>query len=87
MVTVGSFDTLGRELPDGRFEYSSEIRKVMKEYSAFNVRPELARQVPTGSKGMAGNNVAMIPFDVEPTPITVPKPTRRSLYGATFGNR
>jgi len=87
LVTVGSFDTLGRELPDGRFEYSSEIRKVMKEYSAFNVRPELARQVPTGSKGMAGNNVAMIPFDVEPTPITVPKPTRRSLYGATFGNR
>lgn len=87
LVTVGSFDTLGRELPNGRFEYSSEIRKVMKEFSAFNVRPELARQIPTGSKGIAGNNVAMIPFDVEPTPIAVPKPTRRSLYGATFGIR
>ncbi len=87
LVTIGSFDTLGRELPDGRFEYDAEIRKVMKEFSAFNVRPELAQQVPAGTKGVASNNVAMIPFDVEPTPISVPKPTRRSLYGATFGNR
>ena len=87
LVTIGSFDTLGRELPDGRFEYDAEIRQVMKEFSAFNVRPELAQQVPAGSKGVASNNVAMIPFDVEPTPISVPKPTRRSLYGATFGNR
>lgn len=87
IVTVGSFDTLGRELPDGRFEYATEIRKVMRNYSAFNVPPELARQVPAGSKGVASNNVAMIPFDVEPTPIAVPKPSRRSLYGSKIGMR
>ena len=87
IVTVGSFDSLGRELPDGRFEYAADIRKVMRKYSAFNVPPELARQVPAGSKGVASNNVAMIPFDVEPTPIAVPKPTRRSLYGSKIGMR
>lgn len=86
LVTIGSFDELGRELPDGRFEYASEIRAVMKQYSAFNVEPELARQVPAG-KGIAGNGVALIPFDVQPTPIAVPKVSKRSLYGAALGMR
>lgn len=87
LVTVGSFDVLGRELPDGQFEYAAEIRAVVRKYSAFNVAPELARQVPRGTKGVASNNVAMIPFDVQPTPIAVPKPTKRSLYGSALGMR
>ncbi len=87
LVTIGSFENLGRELPDGQFEYSPEIRAVMKQYSAFNVRPELARQVPAGTKGVAANGVGEIPFDIEPTPIAVPKPSKRSLYGAKIGMR
>ncbi len=87
IVTVGSFDVLGRELPDGRFEYDPKIRAVMKRYSAFNVDPALARQVPAGSRGVAGNGVALIPFDVQPTPIAVPKVSKRSLYGAALGMR
>jgi hypothetical protein len=82
LVTVGSFDSLGRELPGGGFEYAREIQAVVREYSAFNVHPDLARQVPAGANGFASKNVAMIPFDVEPMPIAVPKPTKRSLYGA-----
>ncbi len=87
LVTVGSFDSLGRELPDGRFEYASEILAVMRKYSAFNVSPELKSQVPAGMRGVASNNVAMIPFDVQPTPIAVPKLSKRSLYGAALGMR
>ncbi len=87
LVTIGSFEELGRELPDGRFEYAPEIRAVMKQYSAFNVDPELARQVPAGARGIAGNGVALIPFDVQPTPIAVPKVSKRSLYGAALGMR
>jgi hypothetical protein len=87
LVTVGSFDYLGRELPDGRFEYAPEIRAVMEKYSAFNVRPELARQVPSGTKGVAANGVGAIPYDIEPTPIAVPKASKRSLYGARIGTR
>ena len=87
LVTVGSFEVLGRELPDGRFEYAPEIRAMMRKFSAFNVSPERARQVPRGTKGVASNNVGMIPFDVQPTPISVPKPTKRSLYGAALGMR
>lgn len=87
LVTVGSFSELGRELPGGGFEYAPEIRAVMEKYRAFNVRPELASQVPAGARGVASNNVAMIPFDVEPKPIAVPKPSKRSLYGAKIGMR
>jgi hypothetical protein len=90
LVTVGSFEELGRELPDGKFEYAPEIRRLMKKYRALNVRPELARQVPQGNRGpqgVAANSAAMIPFDVEPKPIIVPKISKRSLYGAAFGMR
>ena len=76
LVTIGSFDTLGRELPDGGFEYDSAIRAVVQEYSAFNVRPELANQVPRGANGVASNFVALIPFDIRPTPIAVPKASK-----------
>lgn len=88
VVTVGSFDNLGRELPDGRFEYAPEIRAVMKRYSALNVPAERARQVPQGSRGFAGNSVGgTIPFDVQPTPIAVPKSSKRSLYRSALGMR
>lgn len=80
LVTVGSFDFLGDELPNGGFRYNPEILQTMRKFSAVNVDPALARQVPQGS--MAGNNINMIPFDVEPTPIAVPRKTKRSLYGA-----
>lgn len=83
VVTVGSFDSLGRELPGGGFEYAADIRRVMQRFSALNVDPGLANQV-AASKGYAANNAGMIPFDVQPVPIAVPKKTKRSLYSATF---
>ena len=87
LVTVGSFDELGRELPDGKFEYAADIRQTIKKYAALNVRPELARQVPRGSNSVAANAVAKIPFDIEPKPFAVPKVSKRSLYGAALGMR
>ncbi len=87
LVTVGSFDTLGRELPGGGFEYAPDIRRVVEKFKAFNVRPELAQQVPANSRGAAANNAAMIPFDVEPTPIAVPKVSKRSIYSSALGLR
>ncbi len=80
LVTVGSFDTLGRELPDGGFEYDAAIRAVAEEYSAFN-----SQKAYSVGPGIAANHVGMIPFDVKPTPISVPKATKRSLYNSTFG--
>ena len=76
LVTVGSFDHLGREMPGGGFEYSPEIREVMKKYSAFN--NQHARSI-NGSQAVAAHHIAMIPFDVQPKPIAIPKKSKRGL--------
>ncbi len=77
VVTIGTFETLGRELPDGSFQYEPEIRRLMHQYSALNASQ--VRTVP-GRQGVAANHVAMIPFDVQPTPIAIPQVSKRSLY-------
>jgi hypothetical protein len=81
LVTIGSFDTLGRELPDGGFEYDPAIRAVMNEYNALNSEKAYA----INGKGVAAHHVAMIPFDVKPTPIAVPKATK--LNWSALGKR
>jgi hypothetical protein len=84
LVTIGGFETLGHELPGGKFQYESGIREVMSKYTAFAVKPELASQVPQGSRGVAANAAALIPFDVQATPIAIPKVSKRSLYKTAF---
>ncbi|MFG0254897.1 MAG: hypothetical protein ACF787_07340, partial [Rhodopirellula sp. JB053] len=86
VVTIGSFDSLGRELPNGGFEYSPEILRVMNEYRAFNLDPELAEHVKQKTtQGVPVKCVAeRFPFDIQPTPIAVPKVSKRSLYGAAI---
>ncbi|TWU24194.1 hypothetical protein Pla52o_21200 [Novipirellula galeiformis] len=84
LVTIGSFPSLGRELPDAKFEYDPEIRRVMETYRAFN--SQKARYVP-GHNGVAVHHAALIPFDVNPVPIAVPRTSKRSLYSSALGRR
>ena len=80
IVTIGSFDSLGYEGPNG-FQYAPEIQRIMKEYAGTQ---------RTG-KDTAGNIVSYthginkIPYDVAPYPIAVPKVTKRSFYQAALG--
>ncbi|MEM0925742.1 MAG: hypothetical protein AAGJ83_06875 [Planctomycetota bacterium] len=76
IVTVGSFESLGRPYPNGGFEYAPEIRRVMSQYSALN--GNVAQRVP-GHNGIAANHIAMIPYDVQPTPIAIPKIVKRGF--------
>ena len=74
LVTIGSFESLGENLPGGDFRYSSEIQKVMDKYRAFNVDPKIAAQAAQQTnKGVVANHAALIPFDVKPKPIAVPR--------------
>lgn len=83
IVTIGSFESLGRELPGGRFEYDPAILRVMNEFRAFNVDPNIARQVNgrAGQGAMATNHRGNVPFDVQPTPIAVPRAAKRKSIG------
>jgi len=82
LVTIGSFETLGRQLPGGGFEYDPAIRSVMQKYCAGS------ESKPTQfGPGIAARHVNSIPFDVQPTPIAVPKKSKRSLYMSKLGMR
>jgi hypothetical protein len=82
IVTIGSFESLGRQLPGGGFEYDPAIRQIMQKYCAGS-KAELTKFGP----GIAANHVASIPYDVSPTPIAVPKKSKRSLYMGKLGMR
>ncbi|MEO1524461.1 MAG: hypothetical protein AAFX06_03455 [Planctomycetota bacterium] len=79
VVTVGSFESLGRELPDGGFEYAPEIRRVMHTYSALN---NTNVHTTPGQRGISANHVGGIPYDIQPTPIAIPKAGKRSFYSS-----
>jgi len=84
LVTIGNFDSLGRQLPGGGFEYDAAIRQIMQTYCAGNA----SKPAPTQfGPGIAANHVASIPYDLQPTPIAVPKKSKRSLYMGKLGMR
>lgn len=82
MVTIGSFERLGANGPGGKFDYDPAIRAVMATYCAGNK----VEATPKGP-GRAPKHVASIPFDVKPTPIAVPRKSKRSIYSGKLGMR
>lgn len=82
MVTIGSFERLGANGPGGKFEYDSAIRAVMATYRAGNKIEATAK-----GPGLAPKHVGTIPFDVKPTPIAVPRKSKRSIYSGKLGMR
>jgi hypothetical protein len=80
MVTIGNFERLGTTGPNGKFEYDPAIRAVMETYRAGD-KIELTPKGP----GLAAKHVASIPFDVKPTPIAVPRKSKRSIYSGKIG--
>lgn len=61
IVTVGSFDTLGTQLPDGKIDLNPKIYEVIKEFSVDPV------------KGGQPKSLIGIPFDVQAVPVVVPR--------------
>ena len=64
IVTVGSFDSPGTPRPDGKIEINPEMHKVMKAF--------------TQKLGESPLSLITYPFDIQPTPVAVP---RRSVSG------
>lgn len=80
IVTIGSFDELGRNTPNG-FQYDSRIQQIMTEYAANE-------RIGTDTEGRVvryNNAIEGIPYDVRPRPIAVPKVSKRSLYMGALG--
>ncbi|NQT16515.1 MAG: hypothetical protein HQ582_27395 [Planctomycetes bacterium] len=67
IVTVGSFDSIGQQMPDGRTEVSPAVQAVVDRFGP--------KQTPFGgqTRGMAQQMLLGIPFDMQPKPVHVPK--------------
>ncbi len=80
IVTVGSFDSIGRQLPDGKTELDPRIYQLMQRYGAEQ------KQLPgQSSLGLVPRDLNGIAFDVQPLPIEVPQPSIAAAYAS--GNR
>jgi hypothetical protein len=72
IVTIGSFDSVGTPLPDGRIDLNPIIVRIMQTFGWEG------GNVPETSKSKAGNqsiykSLVGIRFDLQPMPVEVPK--------------
>ncbi len=71
IVTVGSFQSIGRPRSDGKQEMNQAVLRVIQQYS-----PRQQALVDPSGRAVAGlqpRTLGGIPFDVQPWPVEVPK--------------
>jgi hypothetical protein len=76
IVTVGSFETVGNELPDGRIDLHPRIHQIMQTYGAER------SSLPNQGQGVRPRSLNGISFDVQPLPVIVPRRSISSDYAA-----
>lgn len=69
IVTIGSFDSLGVRRSDGKIELDPRIVQIINTFAAEPAPP--VPGVPT--LGYKPKTLIGIPFDIQPTPVEVPK--------------
>lgn len=79
VVTIGSFNTLGTRLPDGRIELDPRIVQIIKTFSADPAPP--VPGIPT--LGYKPKTLVGIPFDIQPVPVEVPKRSFAADYAGS----
>jgi hypothetical protein len=79
IVTVGSFDTVGSQRRDGKTEINPAILRIMQMYGPTQrILPGSAGQLA----GLMPRQLAGIPFDVQPTPVEVPRRSVAANYAS-----
>jgi hypothetical protein len=74
VVTIGSFDTLGNDGPNGQIELHSSIVKIMETFGAQKKAAEPGGRVAAvGMPKTINTSEGRIPLDIQPVPVEVPK--------------
>jgi|YNPMSStandDraft_1061717.scaffolds.fasta_scaffold14906_4 hypothetical protein len=76
IVTIGSFDSLGARRADGKIELDPRIVQIINTFAAEPAPP--VPGVPT--LGYKPKTLIGIPFDIQPTPVEVPKRSYAADY-------
>ncbi len=80
IVTVGSFDSVGTQQPDGKMELNPAVHRLMQEYGAKHQPLPGQETLALVPRSLGGIN-----FDVQPMPVQVPRSSIAASY--TTGNR
>ncbi|MCA9175487.1 MAG: hypothetical protein KDB14_13475 [Planctomycetales bacterium] len=67
IVTIGSFDSWGNDLPNGSIDINPAMLTIIETYKPVQ------RQVGSGFQGVQPRTENGIPFDIQPEPIEVPR--------------
>ena len=78
IVTVGSFDSVGQQLPNGKLNLHPAVYQIMRTYGAAKVR------LPLNGEGMRPKDLGGIEFDLQPMPIEVPRRSLASDYAIGY---
>jgi hypothetical protein len=76
VVTIGSFDSVGNETPDGRLNLHPPVYQIMQTYGGQEC------MLPGQAKSMRPKDLDGIPFDLQPIPVQVPRRSIGSDYAA-----
>ncbi|MFO1062393.1 MAG: hypothetical protein U0892_00785 [Pirellulales bacterium] len=87
-VTIGSFDSLGAEGPDGKFSYHPGMNEILNEWCGYRMLPMKDPIMGTWKQVSSANSLEKIPFDIEGKPIPVPNASTSKLYqGSLLGKQ
>jgi len=75
IVTVGSFDSVGTPRADGKIEINPRLHEIMNRFKSKN-----SVEGAQGTAMLMPKSIIGIPFDMEPIPIHVPRPTISQAY-------
>ncbi len=83
-VTIGSFDELGPQLPNGETQISPEIRHILDEYCGYTSVDAKLTSSQAMTKVKSVKSLDKIPFDIEGKPMAVPRAGTSKLYGGSL---
>ena len=83
-VTIGSFDELGPQIPNGELQFSPAIRQILDEYCGYCAVDAKLRSSQAMTKVQSVKSLDDIPFDIEGKPMAVPRSGTSKLYGGSL---
>lgn len=87
-VTIGSFDDLGPQSPNGELQLNPEIRRILDEYCGYTTVDAKLKSSQALTKVQSVKSLNEIPFDIEGKPMAVPRASTSKLYsGSLLGKK
>ncbi len=83
-VTIGGFDELGTQQPNGDFKLNPEIQQILDERCGYRILDAQDPKTLQMTKVQSLKSLDKIPFDIEGKPMAVPRTATSKLYSGSL---